>query len=106
MVAGQDVFSMFEAALGLVAPWQVSSVEFDKDAGELQIGLGFPRGSRFSCPVQVSLPQKPWRHALRCGFACATSSADRSGRRRMGRGRSGRVCFLMWLRWRRSGLGV
>jgi hypothetical protein len=44
MVAGQDVFSMFEAALGLVAPWQVTSVEFDKDAGELQIGLGFPRG--------------------------------------------------------------
>ena len=44
MVACQDLFSMFEAALGLVAPWQVTSVEFDKDAGQQQIGLGFPRG--------------------------------------------------------------
>ena len=52
MVAGQGLFSMFGAALGMVAPWQVTSVEFDKDAGELQIGLGFPRGSRFPCPVQ------------------------------------------------------
>jgi hypothetical protein len=43
---------MFEAALGIVAPWQVTSVEFDKDAGERQIGLGFPRGSRFELPLE------------------------------------------------------
>jgi len=62
---------MFEAALGLVAPWQVTSVEFDKDAGELQIGLGFPRGSRFACPIQGCVQSacvvhdtldKRWRH--------------------------------------------
>ena len=52
MVAGQHLFSMFEAALGMVAPWQVTSVDFDKDAGEQQIGLGFRGGSRFPCPVQ------------------------------------------------------
>jgi transposase len=71
MVAGQDLFSMFEAALAMVAPWQVTSVEFDKDAGELQIGLGFPRGSRFPCPVQGCRQSacvvhdtldKRWRH--------------------------------------------
>src|SRR5664280_2798405 len=59
------------AALGMVAPWQVTSVEFDKDAGELQIGLGFPRGSRFPCPVQGCRQSacvvhdtlgKRWRH--------------------------------------------
>ena len=62
---------MFEAALGIVAPWQVTSVEFDKDAGERQIGLGFPRGSRFPCPVQGCWQSacvvhdtldKRWRH--------------------------------------------
>jgi transposase len=71
VVAGQDWFSMFEAALGIVAPWQVTSVEFDKDAGERQIGLGFPRGSRFPCPVQGCWQSacvvhdtldKRWRH--------------------------------------------
>jgi len=41
---GQGLFSVFEVALPVVAPWQVTSVEFDKDAGEQQIGLGFPRG--------------------------------------------------------------
>ena len=71
MVAGQDLFSMFGAALGLVAPWQVTLVEFDKDAGELQIGLDFPRGSRFACPIQGcgqsarvvhDALDKRWRH--------------------------------------------
>ena len=70
-MAGQGLFSMFEAALGMVAPWQVTSVEFDKDAGEQQIGLGFPRGSRFGCPVQGCVQSacvvhdtldKRWRH--------------------------------------------
>src|SRR5664279_4216659 len=71
MVADQDLFSMFGAALGLVTPWQVTSVEFDKEAGELQIGLDFPRGSRFACPIQDCRQaaclvhdalDKRWRH--------------------------------------------
>ena len=71
MVADQDLFSMFGAALGLVTPWQVTSVEFDKEAGELQIGLDFPRGSRFACPIQDcrqaaclvhDTVDKRWRH--------------------------------------------
>lgn len=47
-----DLFKMFGAALGLVPPWEVASVEFDREAGRIEIGLGFPRGSRFACPVE------------------------------------------------------
>jgi transposase len=70
-VDNMDLFKMFGAALGLVAPWQVMSVEFDKLAGRLEIGLDFPRGSRFACPhegctesvcpVHDTL-EKTWRH--------------------------------------------
>ncbi|MDP3971834.1 MAG: hypothetical protein Q8P61_02855 [Candidatus Nanopelagicales bacterium] len=44
------VESVFGAALGLVDPWQVTTVEFDEAAGRLDIGLDFPRGARFPCP--------------------------------------------------------
>jgi len=60
MVAGQDLFSMFEAALGMVAPWQVTSVEFDRDSSELQIGLGFPRGARLPCRIGAEIRRDPW----------------------------------------------
>jgi transposase len=62
---------MFGAALGLKAPWQVVSVEFDSAGGRLDIGLDFPRGSRFACPqpgcAQSACPvhdtvAKTWRH--------------------------------------------
>ena len=62
---------MFEGALPMVAPWQVTSVEFDNDVGEQQIRLGFPRGSRFPCPMQGCVQsarvvhdtlEKRWRH--------------------------------------------
>ena len=62
---------MFGAALGLTPPWQVTSVVFDKEAGKLEIGLDFPRGSRFACPHEgcgeSACPvhdtmEKRWRH--------------------------------------------
>jgi transposase len=66
-----DLHRMFSVALGLSAPWHVTSVEFDKDLGQLQIGLDFPRGSRFACaiegcgksacPVHDTI-EKTWRH--------------------------------------------
>ena len=65
------LFAMFGAALGLASPWQVTSVAFDKEAGKLEIGLGFPRGSRFPCPIEgcgePACPvhdtiEKSWRH--------------------------------------------
>ena len=65
------LFAMFGAALGLVPPWQVTSVEFNKEAGKLEIRLDFPRGLRFACPHEgcenASYPvhdtvEKTWRH--------------------------------------------
>ena len=65
------LFAMFGAALGLVPPWRVTSVEFDELGGRLEIWLDFPRGSRFACPHEgcreVSCPvhdtvEKTWRH--------------------------------------------
>lgn len=57
--------------MGLVAPWEVVSVEFDREAGRIEIGLGLPRGSRFACPVEKcgnagcavhDRLDKRWRH--------------------------------------------
>lgn len=61
----------FGAALGLEPPWQVSSVMFDQEFGKLEIGLSFPRGSRFACPMPGcaktgcgvhDTAEKTWRH--------------------------------------------
>jgi transposase len=71
LVDDLDLFKMFSAALGLAAPWQVTSVQFDKVLGVLDIGLDFPRGSRFACPQEgcsdSACPvhdtmEKRWRH--------------------------------------------
>lgn len=65
------LFEMFGAALGLQPPWRVTSVEFDKSLGKLEIGLDFPRGSRFACPHERcgesacpvhDTTEKSWRH--------------------------------------------
>ena len=63
---------LFEAALALVPPWQVTSVDFDAAGsdglGQLDIHLDFPRGSRFACPECGDLcpvhdtSEKRWRH--------------------------------------------
>jgi transposase len=68
---GLDLNGMFGAALGLAVPWQVVSVEFDQEAGRLDLGLDFPRGSRFACPepgcaetacAVHDTDGKTWRH--------------------------------------------
>jgi len=60
---------LFQKALGLTPPWQVSASEFNLDEKRLDIRLDFPRGSTFSCPKceQVGLKafdtvEKTWRH--------------------------------------------
>jgi len=60
---------LFQMALGLTPPWQVSASEFNADKKRLDIRLGFPRGSTFSCPEcgQDGLKafdtiEKTWRH--------------------------------------------
>lgn len=71
LMDGLDLNAMFAAALGLAAPWQVVSVEFDQQGGRLDLGLDFPRGARFSCPepgcAQAGCAvhdtvEKTWRH--------------------------------------------
>lgn len=60
---------LFQIALGLAPPWEVTSSDFDPVAKRLDITLSFPRGSTFACPDcgQVKLPihdtaEKSWRH--------------------------------------------
>jgi len=60
---------LLQLALGLAPPWTVVSCQFDAEQRRLDIGLGFPRGSRFPCPScgQGNCPvhdteQKSWRH--------------------------------------------
>ena len=60
---------LFQMALGLTPPLQVSATEFDPIAKRLDIHLDFPKGSTFSCPEcdQAELKaydttEKTWRH--------------------------------------------
>src|SRR5690606_32325750 len=41
---------LFEAALGIQAPWAVTSVRFDEAAKVLTVDIDFKRGSRFAVP--------------------------------------------------------
>jgi transposase len=61
--------SLFTAALGLCAPWEVVDVRFDPQQGRIDFDVAFARGSRFACPhcgsgeqaVHDTL-QRSWRH--------------------------------------------
>jgi transposase len=59
---------LFGAALGIVPPWKVTSVDFNKESGRLDITIDFERGATFPCPV-CGTPspvhdtvEKVWRH--------------------------------------------
>ena len=59
---------LFQAALGLLPPWQVDRCSFDEVAGRLDIHLDFPRGSIFACSVcgvlckAYDTSELVWRH--------------------------------------------
>lgn len=60
---------LFQLALSLTTPWQVTSSEFELQRKRLDIRIDFPRGSTFSCPAceQANLKaydtkEKTWRH--------------------------------------------
>ncbi|MGH3772044.1 MAG: ISL3 family transposase [Pseudonocardiaceae bacterium] len=66
-----DELGLFTAALGLSGPWRVVRSEFDAEATQLDLYLGFERGARFACPAkdcaQGCCPvhdtvDKTWRH--------------------------------------------
>ena len=44
---------LFEAALGITAPWYVQGVDFDAARRELTIAVDFVAGTRFSYPGVV-----------------------------------------------------
>lgn len=59
---------LFQLALGLLPPWEVETIRFSPEEKRLDIGLKFPRGSQFSCPVcgqscgVHDTEQRTWRH--------------------------------------------
>jgi transposase len=60
---------LFQAALGLPSPWIVLRSEFDPDQKQLDLHIGFARGSRFACPACGAegcgvhdVREKEWRH--------------------------------------------
>ena len=60
---------LFQAALGLSSPWIVLRSEFDPDQKQLDLHIGFARGSRFACPACGAegcgvhdVREKEWRH--------------------------------------------
>jgi len=46
-VIQNDQKQIFERALGIEAPWQIETIEFDEKAEELNVHVDFPSGSRF-----------------------------------------------------------
>jgi len=66
-----DELGLFTAALGLSGPWRVIRTEFDAEAAQLDLHLGFERGARFACPAREcahggcpvhDAVEKTWRH--------------------------------------------
>lgn len=64
-----DQNALFTAALGLTSPWEVWGISFQPEKKRLDISIGFPRGSLFTCPVCGSsgakaydTDEKSWRH--------------------------------------------
>lgn len=59
---------LFQAALGLAAPWQVVRSEFDAGKRRLDLYLDFAKGSRFACPScgaagpAYDTEEASWRH--------------------------------------------
>lgn len=47
-----DELGLFTAALGLSGPWRVTRSDFDAEATQLDLYLGFDRGARFAYPAR------------------------------------------------------
>ncbi|TAK93909.1 ISL3 family transposase [Patescibacteria group bacterium] len=55
-----DQETLFTLALGLTSPWEVRNIRFSSEDRRLDIFVGFPRGSLFTCPVCGSKGAKAW----------------------------------------------
>ena len=64
-----DKLAVFQAALGVSDPWQVTEATFDPEHSRLDLYIDFVRGARFSCPESDhddcpvhDTEHKTWRH--------------------------------------------
>ncbi len=64
-----DQLSLFTAALGLQAPWEVVDVRFDPGGGRIDFDVAFTHGAQFACPHCGAAGQpvhdtreRTWRH--------------------------------------------
>jgi transposase len=64
-----EKLEVFQAGLGLVEPWRVTSAEFDPEQGQLDLYPDFTRGAQFPCPDGDAdacpvhdTESKSWRH--------------------------------------------
>jgi transposase len=64
-----DQLSLFTAALGLQAPWEVVDVRFDPQGGRIDFDVAFARGAQFPCPhcgasgqAVHDTRERTWRH--------------------------------------------
>ncbi len=60
---------LFQEALGICPPWEVTALKFSVQEGRLDITIDFPRGSTFPCPdcgakgaKAYDTQQEEWRH--------------------------------------------
>ena len=76
---------LFEAALGITAPWSVTGVQFDEAARVLTVAIDFTVGSRFAVegvpgehPVHDTVT-KTYRHLNFFQHECLASKCARRG---------------------------
>jgi hypothetical protein len=76
---------LFEAALGITAPWSVTGVQFDEAAKVLTVAIDFAAGSRFAVenvpgehPVHDTVT-KTYRHLNFFQHECLASRCARRG---------------------------
>ena len=69
-----EIDKLYEAVLGLKAPWRIERVETDLAAGEVHVWVALPVNTRWVCPeCQAEAPihdhqDRSWRHLDTCQF--------------------------------------
>lgn len=69
-----EIHSLYEAVLGLRAPWKVERVETDLASGEVNVWVAAPKHERMACPECSTLApihdhqDRSWRHLDTCQF--------------------------------------
>ena len=59
-----EPMSLFTAALGLAAPWQVNDVRLDAKHGRIDFDVAYSKGSRFACPACAAAVERQRRRVF------------------------------------------